>query len=179
MSFVDFTFIEDERFQEYSFYILPSVRSLLWNFLYILWWFISRQRFWNIISLKENCFVNEHLLSLIMMICTAKLRQRVYFPFSLHVWGLSGCPYGSNIKLCSGLSISRSSKYSYHIRPEGGTPVVQDHHVVDASSVCPKEPAWGTQRRNAPISIISRDIKSRDIERYWRTTSSYLCFAGK
>ena len=75
----------------------------------------------------------------------AILRQRVYFPFSLHVWGLSGCPYGSNIKLCSGLSISRSSKYSYHIRPEGGTPVVPDHHLVDASSVCPKEPAWGTQ----------------------------------
>ena len=60
----------------------------------------------------------------------ACLVERVYFPFSifssrLRVSVLSGWQYGSNIKLGSGLSISRSSKYSYHIRdtaqrPHGG-----------------------------------------------------------
>ena len=34
---------------------------------------------------------------------------------------------------------------------------------------------WCRQERDRE----TRDITSRDIERYWRTTSSYLCFAGK
>ena len=90
----------------------PCVGSFLKGFLYILQWFISRQRFWNIISLKENCFVNEHL----HIDYYGAVREFLFF--SLYFSVFLSTAAGSDIKPSSGLSTCRSSKYSHHIRDQ-------------------------------------------------------------